>query len=84
VLEHHFRELAAKFPATKFLKSVSSVCIPNYPDKNLPTVFVYRDGDVQKQYIGPTELGGTTLTQDGQCVRNTIYCLPNICMSHSM
>jgi len=74
LVEQFFYQLAAKFPATKFLKSVSSVCIPNYPDKNLPTVFVYRDGELQKQFIGPAELGGTNLTQDGQYVRDTVQC----------
>ena len=58
IMEQHLRELARKFPATKFLKSVSSVCIPNYPDKNLPTVFVYRDGDMKRQLVGPEAFGG--------------------------
>jgi hypothetical protein len=62
LLEQYFYQLAAKFPATKFLKSISSVCIPNYPDKNLPTVFVYCDGDLRKQFVGPAEFGGTNLT----------------------
>jgi len=64
-VEQFFNQLATKFPATKFLKSISSVCIPNYPDKNLPTIFVYRDGELRKQLIGAAELGGTKLTQDG-------------------
>jgi len=81
LVEHFFYELAAKFPATKFLKSISSVCIPDYPDKNLPTVFVYRDSELQKQFIGPAELGGTNLTQDGQYVRECSSPLLNICIS---
>ena len=68
LIENFFYELATKFPAAKFLKSVSSVCIPNYPDKNLPTIFVYCDGEMRKQFIGPAELGGTSLTQDGQYI----------------
>lgn len=64
LLEQFFYRLASKFPATKFLKSISSVCIPNYPDKNLPTVFVYRDGELRKQFVGPAELGTTSLTCD--------------------
>jgi len=66
LVEQYFHALAAKFPATKFLKSISSVCIPNYPDKNLPTLFVYCDGELRKQFIGPDELRGLKLTQDGQ------------------
>ena len=70
LVEQYFTELAQKFPATKFLKSISSVCIPNYPDKNLPTVFVYRDGDLRKQFVGPNELRGLNLTRDG-----SYYCI---------
>jgi hypothetical protein len=65
LVEQHIHDLARKFPATKFLKSISTVCIPNYPDKNLPTIFVYRDGDMRKQFVGPHELGGMNLTRDG-------------------
>lgn len=57
--------LAAKFPATKFIKSISTTCIPNYPDKNLPTIFIYYEGDLKKQYVGPFELRGMSLTCDG-------------------
>lgn len=64
LVEQYFYQLAAKFPASKFLKSISSVCIPNYPDKNLPTIFIYCDGDMKKQFVGPAELGGTNLTCD--------------------
>ena len=66
LLENYFCELARKFPATKFLKSISSVCIPNYPDKNLPTVFVYTNGEMKKQFIGPLQFGGMNLTKDGK------------------
>lgn len=65
LVEQFFTILASKFPATKFLKSISSVCIPNYPDKNLPTIFIYRDGDLRKQFVGPNELRGLNLTCDG-------------------
>jgi len=64
ILEQHLSNLAHKFPATKFLKSVSSVCIPNYPDRNLPTVFIYMDGDMKKQFIGPEAFGGLKVACD--------------------
>ena len=41
------------------------MCIPNYPDKNLPTIFVYHEGDMKKQFVGPIALGGMNLKQDG-------------------
>lgn len=64
LLEQHIYNLARKFPATKFLKSISSVCIPNYPDKNLPTIFVYQNGDLKKQFVGPVVFGGMNLKMD--------------------
>jgi hypothetical protein len=62
LLNQHLAQLAAKFPATKFLKSISSTCIPNYPDKNLPTIFVYFEGEMKAQFVGPFVFGGMNLT----------------------
>jgi len=53
LINMHLTALAKKFPCTKFLKSVATVCIENYPDKNLPTIFIYRNGDMKAQMIGP-------------------------------
>ena len=44
LINQHMSMLAAKFPTVKFLKSISTTCIPNYPDKNLPTIFIYLEG----------------------------------------
>ncbi|EGD76790.1 hypothetical protein PTSG_08141 [Salpingoeca rosetta] len=64
-LQGILQQLASKFPAVKFLQSVSTRCIPNYPDKNLPTIFVYHEGDLKKQYTGPHIFGGQSMTADG-------------------
>jgi hypothetical protein len=52
VLNEHIKHLAKKYPNVKFIKSISTTCIPNYPDKNLPTIFIYYEGDLKKQLIG--------------------------------
>ncbi|XP_063244109.1 viral IAP-associated factor homolog isoform X2 [Bacillus rossius redtenbacheri] len=62
LINQHLSTLAGKFPATKFLRSVSTTCIPNYPDKNLPTIFVYLEGEMRQQFIGPHQLRGTSLS----------------------
>ncbi|XP_061649228.1 phosducin-like protein 3 isoform X2 [Phyllopteryx taeniolatus] len=62
LINQHLSALARKFPQTKFLKSVSSTCIANYPDRNLPTVFVYCDTNMKAQFIGPLVFGGMNLT----------------------
>lgn len=56
--------LAARNPETKFLKSIATTCIPNFPEKNLPSIFIYYEGQLQKQIIGPVELRGEKLTID--------------------
>ncbi|KAG5896342.1 hypothetical protein JTB14_005822 [Gonioctena quinquepunctata] len=64
LINEHLKYLALKYPTVKFLKSISTTCIPNYPDKNLPTIFVYFEGDLKKQLAGPLEFRGPNLTQD--------------------
>ena len=64
LINQYFSTLAKKFPAVKFIKSISTTCIPNYPDKNLPTVFLYYEGELKGQITGPDEFNGTKLKQD--------------------
>ncbi|KAG9492497.1 hypothetical protein GDO78_000800 [Eleutherodactylus coqui] len=64
LINQHLAVLARKFKDVKFLKAISTTCIPNYPDKNLPTIFVYRDGEIRAQFIGPLVFGGMNLKQD--------------------
>uniref|UniRef100_A0A2K5CSA1 Phosducin thioredoxin-like domain-containing protein n=1 Tax=Aotus nancymaae TaxID=37293 RepID=A0A2K5CSA1_AOTNA len=60
----HLSGLARKFPDVKFIKAISITCTPNYPDGNLPTIFVYLEGDIKAQFIGPLVFGGMNLTRD--------------------
>ncbi|XP_010250948.1 PREDICTED: phosducin-like protein 3 [Nelumbo nucifera] len=50
-------ELASRYPATKFVKIISTDCIPNYPDRNLPTLLVYNNGAVKGTYVGLHHFG---------------------------
>ncbi|CBI40065.3 hypothetical protein AAG906_023299 [Vitis piasezkii] len=50
-------ELATRYPATKFVKIISTDCIPNYPDRNLPTLLVYNNGAVKANYAGLHNFG---------------------------
>ncbi|GMY13148.1 phosducin-like protein 3 [Fagus crenata] len=50
-------ELATKYPATKFVKIISTDCIPNYPDRNLPTLLVYNNGAVKANHVGLHSFG---------------------------
>lgn len=64
LLNQHLVALARKFPETKFIKSISTTCIPNFPDANLPTFFIYKDGDMKGQMVGALFFGGMNCTVD--------------------
>ncbi|XP_028037475.1 viral IAP-associated factor homolog [Bombyx mandarina] len=64
LINQHLRELAVKFPYTKFLKAIAQTCIPNFPERNLPSLFVYFEGEMKQQFVGSHELRGTSLTCD--------------------
>lgn len=64
LINQHLSRLARKFQAVKFIKAISTTCIPNYPDRNLPTIFVYLEGAIRAQFIGPLVFGGMNLTVD--------------------
>jgi hypothetical protein len=57
-------ELAARYPATKFLRAVSTDVIPRYPDAHLPTVLLYKDGRLVATLAGLAALGGRLLGAD--------------------
>jgi len=64
LINQHMSILAAKFPTVKFLKAIASTCIPNYPDKNLPTIFVYHEGNMKQQLVGPMSFRGMNMKVD--------------------
>eukprot|EP00092_Neocalanus_flemingeri_P029878 GFUD01032443.1.p1 GENE.GFUD01032443.1~~GFUD01032443.1.p1 ORF type:complete len:238 (+),score=80.40 GFUD01032443.1:288-1001(+) len=64
LINEFMNRLAPRFPCTKFLRAISTTCIPNYPDKNLPTLFVYYEGGMKGQLVGPEQFRGMNLTMD--------------------
>ncbi|KAJ3082135.1 hypothetical protein HDU79_001744 [Rhizoclosmatium sp. JEL0117] len=54
----HLDTLARTHRAVKFLKIVGDQCIPNYPDRNCPTLIIYKDGDLKANLVGIQSLGG--------------------------
>ncbi|KAG0052525.1 Phosducin-like protein 3 [Gryganskiella cystojenkinii] len=57
----HLATVAARNKATKFVKIIGDQCIPNYPDRNLPTLLIYGHGDVKAQLVGASQLGGLNM-----------------------
>lgn len=64
MINNYMHILSKKFPAVKFLRSVSDTCIANYPDKNLPTLFIYYEGQLKEKFIGPEAFGNMNFKAD--------------------
>lgn len=58
LLTELWRELARKFGDVKFCEMRADLCIEGYPEKNTPTILVYRDGEIKEQIITLKTLGG--------------------------
>ena len=64
MLNEQLDVLAERFPGTKFLRIISTQCIPQYPDRNLPTVLVYKDTKCLQTLVGLLPYGGRRLTPE--------------------
>lgn len=55
--------LARKFAEIKMCEIPAQRCIQNYPESNCPTLIIYHNTNVAKQYITLAQLGGNGTTQ---------------------
>lgn len=51
LLTEIWRELATRFGDVKFCEIRADLCIEGYPERNTPTILVYKDGDIKKQIV---------------------------------
>lgn len=58
VLTELWREAAVKFGDIKFCQIRADLCIEGYPERNTPTILVYKDGDIKKQVVTLAQLNG--------------------------
>lgn len=68
-------QLARKFPYVKFLKIKSIQAVENWPDRNLPTVFVYTEGELKHQALTLSEFRGADMTPEGKFVHSAALLL---------
>ena len=64
VVEHAIHELAEKHDYVKFVSIKSTSAIEGWPDSNLPSLFLYQNGSLQKQFIGINAFGGAGVNAD--------------------
>lgn len=55
-------QLAPKYAEIKMCDISALRAVENYPEKNCPTLIIYHKGNIAKQYITLTELGGNATT----------------------
>lgn len=58
VLGELWHRVAQKFGDVKFCSIRADMCIEGYPERNCPTVLVYKDGDIRRQVVTLRELQG--------------------------
>lgn len=49
-LAAQLKTIATRHPRTKIVSIVGNKCIENYPDRHLPTLFLYRNGALRRQF----------------------------------
>lgn len=62
LLTDMWRDLATRFGDIKFCSMRANLCIEGYPEKNAPTILVYKDGDIKKQVVTLREMNGANTT----------------------
>ncbi len=70
-------ELSERYPNTKFVKIISTECIPGYPDENLPTILLYHNTKCVRTLVGLSAVGGKATSPDR--VAMALNCYGPVC-----
>ncbi|CED82494.1 Conserved phosducin-like protein [Phaffia rhodozyma] len=73
------QNLAPRYPRTKFISIIGNKCIENYPDRLLPTLIVYRKGEVTGQIVGGEGILGKGNERD---IQNLLISMHGILSTH--
>ena len=66
LMDEVLRVLASRFKYIKFLRIKYNQAIENWPERNLPTVFVYSKGVLKTQLITLNSVGGKKMNASGK------------------
>jgi hypothetical protein len=61
ILSELWRQAAREYGDVKFCEMRAAQAIENYPEKNCPTILVYRKGDIVKQVVTLMTVGGVRM-----------------------
>ncbi|KAI0476045.1 thioredoxin-like protein [Xylariaceae sp. FL0804] len=62
VLSELWRQAAKEYGDIKFCEIRADKAIENYPDRNCPTILVYKNGDIAKQIVTLVTVGGVRMS----------------------
>ncbi|KAL7621489.1 Proteolipid protein 2 [Parahypoxylon ruwenzoriense] len=62
VLSELWRQAAKEYGDVKFCEIRADKAIENYPDRNCPTILVYKNGDIVKQIVTLVTVGGVRMS----------------------
>ena len=65
LLTELWRDLARTYGDIKFCEIRADMCIEGYPERNTPTILIYKDGDIKRQVVTLRELGGQSTSARG-------------------
>lgn len=65
MLNNIWQQLATKFGDIKFCQIRADLCIEGYPERNTPTILVYKDGEIRRQFVTLRELNGVRTKIEG-------------------
>ena len=75
LLRQCLNQLAAKYSNTKFMKTVSTDSIKNYPDNLLPTLLLYNSTNVKANLVDLRRFGGPKCTPEGEFFNQAFFPL---------
>mmetsp|Transcript_29010 Transcript_29010/g.48745 ORF Transcript_29010/g.48745 Transcript_29010/m.48745 type:complete len:177 (-) Transcript_29010:106-636(-) len=58
IMDEALQQLAPRFKYVKFLRIKSTHAIENWPERNLPTLFIYEEGALKTQAVTLQQLNG--------------------------
>ena len=50
--------MSRKYGDIKFCEMRADLCIEGYPERNTPTILIYKDGNIRRQIVTLAELNG--------------------------
>ena len=68
VLAEVWRQIAPMYGEIKFCEITANLCIEGYPERNVPTILVYKDTDIKEQIVTLKSINGPKTNLKGMSI----------------